>query len=366
MRAVRRLATGAALLAGVVVVSATTPVATLALLSRSANGPVNTLGGAVFTPNSIPAPSVSLVAGVPRVTWDAVSLSSGYPVTYTVTRTPTSGTALGACPSSGLSTAGGTVLCDDTAATGGATYTYTVQPVLERAGTITWSRPASPASTQVSIPRLVYGGVGPTALFSGSSPTVVTYPTGTVAGDVLVMIARNARNKAISVPAGWTTLVSNNIGNPASAFMVAWRVADAASSVTIAINSSNDGAVASIVRWVRTPGVTATPVLATTATVWAESATSVASFGATPLLTTNQSYASVVTIASTITGQVPALPGGSPFQARASVTATSAGSTFSLAVADQLAVANGAQVASPTWTIPLATNTWQVLTLAFA
>lgn len=366
MVAVRRAVVGIVAWAGLIPVATGTPATTMALMSGSANGTANTLAGATFSPLSIAAPTVNLVTGIPRVVWNQVSISSGVPVSYAVVRSVSGGGSGAACPAASLSSAGGQVTCDDSAATGGATYSYTVQPYLDRGGTVTWTRPVSGTSNQVSIPRLTYGGVGPASLFSGGSPNTVVYPTGTVAGDVLVMIARNARNKQIVPPTGWTTLTSQTNGSPASAFMVAWRVADAATSTTIAINSSNDGAVAWVIRYVRTSGVTATPVLATAAVVWSESTTTTASFAATGLLGTSTGYATVVTIASTITGQIPGLVSGTGYASQTGVSASSAGSTFSMATADQLAITSGSQVASPTWSVGTATNTWQALTIAFA
>lgn len=366
MAAVRRAPVGALILVWMWLASVGTPSTTSALQSGSANSTVHTLAGAVFTPSAIGAPTVALIDGVPRVSWQAVTLSSGVPASYVVTRTSDGAGASGACPPSLVSTGGGLVQCNDTAATGGATHSYTVQPYLDRGGTVTWTRPASSASNQVALPRLAYAGTGPAALFSGGSPTVVNYPAGTTQGDVLVLIARNARNKDISAPPGWTTVLSTARGNPASAFLVTWRIADAAASTTVAINSSNDGAVAWIVRYRRTAGVTGTPVVAHVGLVSRQSALTVGSFAASGLLTTTQGYASVLTIASTISAQVPSLTTGSGWTPQTGVSATSAGNGFSMALADRLAVTAGSQVASPTWQAPTATNTWEVVTLAFA
>lgn len=368
MTAVRRF--GFAALVFVSWLSATVmppPATTLALYSRSANGSVNTLGGAVFSPLSINAPALSTVNDVPRLTWTGVSLTSGYPVSYVVTRTASGGGTSAACPAASIvSLAGGLLQCDDTTAPGGDTYTYTVQPVLDKGGTITWTRPISPVSTQVTIPRLRFAGVGAPATFSNNSATVVSYPAGTTQGDLLIFVARNARNKNITAPTGWNVLVNKAAGNPASAFLVAWRVADAASSTTISINSSNDGAVAWITRYVRTTGVTATPVLATAASVIDESATITSSFGATAQLTTSQGYASVVTIASTILGVVPTLHTAAGFTSRVATTTTAATNSFAFVLADQLAAASGAQLSSPVWASATSTDTWQVITVAFA
>lgn len=340
---------------------------TLALLSRAANSPVNTLGGATFSPLSIAAPTVTLNDFVPRLTWSGVSLTSGYPVSYSVVRTASGGGTSSACPAAAVtSTPGDLRQCDDAAVPGGDTYTYTVQPVLDRGGTTTWTRPASAASTQVAIPRLKFGGVGAPSPFSNNSPTVVSYPAGTSQGDVLIFVARNGRNKNITPPTGWTVLVNNSAGNPASAFLVAWRIADTASSTTISINSSNDGAVAWISRYTRTSGITATPVQATATVVTGESATSVSSFGASTLMSTSQGYAATVTIASTILGAVPTFQAAAGFTSRVATTTSASSTSFSLALADQLIVSSGTQVASPTWTSSVATNTWQVVTVAFA
>lgn len=366
MRAVRRAPLGALIVVWALLASAGGPATTLALLSGSANSPVHGLAGAVFSPLSIPAPLVSVVNGAPRVEWNPVSISSGAAVSYAVTRSATGGGPSGACPAPTLTFVAGQVRCDDTGAVGGATYSYTVQPYLDRAGTMTWTRPVSAVSNQVSLPRLSFGGVGPAALFSGAAPTVVNYPTGTTPGDLLVLVARNARNKQISPPSGWTTLISQIGANPASAFLVAWRTADAATSTTVAINSANEGAVAWIVRYPRTTGVVGTPVVAHASLVSAQSATAVTSFGASASLTTTQAYASILTIASTITGQIPSLASGSGYVAQTGVSASSATNTFSVSLADQLVVATGSQVASPMWQVPVATNTWDVLTLAFA
>ena len=368
MTAVHRFGLSVLVLAGSLSVAVMpSPTTTLALLSRTADGPVNTLAGATFSPTSIAAPTVALIDSVPRLTWNGVSLTSGYPVSYSVVRTASNGATSAACPPAAItSIPGDQRQCDDSTVPGGETYSYTVQPVLDRGGTTTWSRPASTSSTQVSIPRLKYGGVGAPSAFSNNSPTVVSYPTGTVQGDVLVFVGRNARNKNITPPTGWTVLVNTSAGNPASAFLVAWRIADTASSTTISINSSNDGAVAWIARYTRTAGVTASPVQATAAVVTAESATIVSSFGASTLMATSQGYATVVTIASTILSVVPAFQSAAGFTSRVATTTSASSNSFTFGLADLLVVASGTQVASPTWASTTATNTWQVVTVAFS
>lgn len=366
MRVVRRAPAGVLIVAWMLLALAGSPATTVARLSGSANSSVHTLAGAVFSPLSLAAPTVTLVSDVPRLSWQRVSLSSGVPASYAVVRTTVGGGTSTACPPSAQTTTGGLVQCDDTAASGGAAYSYSVQPYLDRGGTVTWTRPQSASSNQVTLPRLAFAGTGPPALFSGASPTVVNYPVGTVAGDVLVLVARNARNKDISAPSGWTTLLSTARGNPASAFLVTWRIADAASSTTVAINSSNDGALAWIVRYRRVAGVTAAPIIAHASLVSSQSTNIVASFAAGGTLTTTQGYASVVTIASTITGQVPTLSSGTGWTPQTAVSASSAGNSFSMSWADRLKVTSGTQVSSPTWQLGTATNTWEVVTLAFA
>lgn len=367
MMAVRRLAACALVVMGYTSVVLPPPVTSLARLSASANSQTQTLRGAVFTPLSLDAPTVTVDNGLPRLSWGEVTISSGYPVSYSLVRTSTDATSSTTCPAaSQIPVTGGRYQCDDTAAHGGATYSYTVQPFILRNGVTTWTRPVSGASTQVSIPRMKYGGVGPPAAFSGSSATVVSYPAGTTQGDILLVIARNARNKTISPPTGWTALVSQTNGSPASAFLVAWRVADAASSTTFSINSSNDGAVAWIVRYSRTPGVTATPVVATATPVWGESTTTTSSFSLATPMTTNQPYATALTIASTITGTVPSLSSGSGYESRVGTTASASANSFTLTLADLLSVTTNSQVSSPTWSSAISTNTWQAVTIAFA
>lgn len=359
--------TAAAVLLALAVTSG--PTGTSAKFSSPFATQANAFSGAVFVPASIPAPSVAVLDGGLQVDWQQVSVTSGRPVSYSITRQGSDGTGVSVCPSATQSTpAPGVVRCLDTAGSSGVSYTYSVTPLVIRDGTTTWSRPASPVSSSVQVPGVRFGDVAVTSETTSNVTTTVQYPTGTQVGDVLLLVVRNSKKRHVAIttnPAAWTSLYVNESTSSSDSVEIFWTLADSAGSVGINLGTTGSEAAAAVVRY-RRPANATLPAIATATVVSSQTNNQVSTFGATGGLTTTAPYAAVISIVSTISTTAPVVAVPSTFVQRVSRTDTISGTIFGLGVADQTVVTSGSVVTSPTWTVGAATKTWQAVTVAFA
>ena len=345
--------------------NSTTMARTYGVFSSPALENVHSFTGATFNPLVAPVASVAMSDGRVRLTWSAVSLSSGATVSYSVTRQSTSGSTSNVCTGINVpSTVNGVVSCVDDTATVGETFSYTEQPVLLRSGLLTWSRPASANSNALLVPRLSYAGAGPTESVNTNTSVNVIYPAGTQVNDVLLLISVSGRASAPVAPSGWTTVASvAATGSEATHLFVAWRLADTATSVAFTPTSAGVGASVRIVRYARTLGNNALPAAAHVAVA---AGSPVASTDVTPSpdIATNGSLATAISIvvsrsANTLSVISPQLF-GTQF-----VSVNSPGSiTTSLGLADRTVVA-AESVPSPTWRQSGTPGRWLFATIAF-
>lgn len=339
---------------------------TMAVYSGSASGLPHRFAGASFTPTVTPVPSVSTAPAGMILTWTPSSLTSGEPVWYQVTRSGSDNSVMTVCTGTSAPVElAGVVSCTDSAVIADVTYQYRVQPYAQRNGVTTWTAAVSAPSSSTIAPRLVFASIGPVATATSTSPITVLYPSGTAPGDVLMLVERSARVANIVAPTGWTELVSAKVGYTQSTLFLAWRVADAATSVSFQPKANSDGSATWIIRYRRTTGNVSTPVFAAAA-VATEAANPSATFGVSTALVTNTNNATIVSLATILATNPLSLAVANSFGFRDATTATSGIGFFALGVADLAGVANGTSTLGPTWAQSGTPGAWHLVTVAFS
>lgn len=367
MRSARRLGVGLVILLATASSTMSMRIGkTEARLSGSVSGPTHKFSGARFEPAVTPVPSPSNEPTGVVLRWAPTTLTSGETVSYVVTRSGSDGTTVAVCTGSARPLEIlGVMTCTDTSLVNDVSYQYTVQPIALRNGIQTWSNSASAKSISVRGPRLVFASIGPVATATTTSPITVQYPTGTVAGDVLLLVERSGRVANIVAPSGWTELVSTKVGYTQSTLFLAWRVADAATSTSFQPKANSDGSATWIVRYRRTAGNTLTPVFASAA-VASEAANASATFGVSTSLVTNTNNSTVISLATILATNALSLVTPNSFAFRDTASATSSIGSFALGVADIQGVANATSTAGPIWGQSGTPGAWHLVTVAFS
>lgn len=336
---------------------------TSSLFSATSSSSSSSFTGATFTPKVAPVIAPVVTARSLSLSWPQVT--SAKPVAYTVTRTGPPGTTTQVCTGQNTpSVSQGTARCIDTTAVSGVSYTYTEQPTLDIANSTPWSLPASSPSTSVTAPRLTYVDSGPDV--SSIGPVVsVPYPASTEIGDLLILIAICSVNKAPALPTGWTQAVSRGISGSSNLYLlVAWRVADGSTSVSLDPRSNGSGTSARILNYGRFQGNVANPIVATSSAV-SGSAPAAATVTPSPDVVTTASNATVISIVALSAANSPTMTTPQAFTQRLSLNLFPGSGALGLGVADATVPASGAMTQSPTWTQSGALKEWVFATLAF-
>jgi len=340
-----------------------------ALSSSSRTSAVQTFAGATFSPSVAPSVLPTVGDGTIRLTWPSVTLSGGQFVSYSVMRTPSTGPAVEVC--TGVDAPvhnAGESSCSDTTAVSGTSYTYTEQPITRSGVTPTWTLPASVSSAAIAPKSWVFDTAGTPTISSNNNAQLVSYPTGTVQDDALVLISVSDRNTAPTLPAGWTQLASSGMNSPSPMhFFVAWRRADAGSSVSFRSGTNSQGAMALIYRYKRLSGNTAAPVVAHVAV---QSSNSASSSGFTPPsnVTTNLPGANALSIVAISSDANLSLQTNQSYVFRNTVSAVSANTALGLSIglADKFVQSSGSAGVSPTWAQSGAATQWMSVAIALA
>ena len=336
---------------------------TSSLFAATSSSSTSSFSGATFTPKVAPLVTPVVSARSLSLSWPQVSSSK--PVAYTVTRSGPPGSTTQVCTGSNTPVVtNGLVRCTDTSAVSGISYTYTEQPILDIANSTPWSLPASLQSSSVTAPRLTYIDSGPEV--SSIGPVVsVPYPASAEIGDLLVLIAICSVNKAPALPTGWTQAVSRGISGSSSLYLlVAWRVADGSTAVSLDPRSNGSGTSAQILNYGRFQGNGANPVVATSSTV-SGSAPATATVTPSPDVVTNASNATVISIVALSAANSPTLTAPQSFTQRLSMNLFPGSGALGLGVADATVLTTGAAIASPSWTQSGIAKEWIFATLAF-
>ncbi len=330
---------------------------------------INTFSGATFSP--IVAPSVSSTVGDGSISlsWPSVTLSGGQLVSYSVMRTPSTGPAVEVCTGSNAPVHnGGVSSCSDTTATFGTTYTYTEQPLTRSGVTPTWSLPASAASTAIARKGWVFDSAGTPTISTNNTAQLVAYPAGTVQDDALVLVSVSDRNAAPTLPTGWTQLASSGMTSPSAMyFFVAWRRADAGSSVSFRSGTNSQGALSVVYRYKRLSGNTAAPVVAHVA-VQSSNSTSSSTFTPPSNVTTNLDGANALSLVAISSDANLSLQTSQSYVFRNTSSASAANTALGLSIglADKFVQSSGSAGVVPTWTQSGAATQWMSVAIAFA
>ncbi len=308
----------------------------------------SSLVSGAFAPATAPRPVVSVESGAARVRWQPVTFPGSSMVSYVVNRTQGDGSSTQVCP--GVSNPvplTGEVSCTDSSIQPGVSYTYSVQPVLVRSGSPTWSLLAGPPSDAIVLTSTVFAGAGPVVNTTTSGIISVPYPVGTEVGDLLILVVVNGRNKAPRRPTGWTDFVSRGIGGAQDFHLYAvQRIADGANSVQVDIDTGTEGASLQVIRY-DVPAGSAAPIARASQVQSGFSTTATAQLVPTPDIITTSAATAISIVAVRANNALSLLPGSAWTLRSASATVPGA-TSLAWAIADS-SVGAASTVASPTW-----------------
>ena len=343
--------------------------ALFALSSSSRTSPLMTFAGATFSPSVAPSVLPTVGDGTISLTWPSVTLSGGQLVNYSVMRTPSTGPAVEVCTGVGAPVHNaGESSCTDTTALAGTTYTYTEQPITQSGVTPTWTLPASASSAAISPKSWVFDSAGTPSISTNNTAQLVAYPTGTVLDDVLLLVSVSDRNTPPTRPSGWTQLSSSGMNTPSPMHIfVAWRSADAGSSVSFRSGTNSQGALTVIYRYKRLSGNTAAPVVAHVAVQSSNSASS-SVFSPPSNVVTNLPGANALSIVAISSDASLSLQTDQSYVFRNTASAVSANTDqgLSLGLADKFIQSAGSAGVSPTWSQSGAATQWMSVAIALA
>lgn len=300
--------------------------------------------------------------------------------------TPTSGSAGGSFSAtatvtgnSGYGTPAGTVvlaLFTSSTCSGAASYssaattltagaaTATLSPA--SAGTYYWRAVYTPTdtynltSTSACSAAITVSPAGPTI---GAPSTVtnsqkdidVAYPTGTVSGDLLMLVVVNNASQDAKPPSSWNLIAEDDIGGSNMEMQAWWYTAGAESSVTMEFKTNSSGVTA----WVLNFGPRPSPVLQGTVSGTASTGTTL-----TPsTLTTTAANTTVVSLVGINQASTLSLGTANGFTFSNSLSNSGgSGRTLGIAVKQQ---ATAGSVTSPVWSKIGSNSQWIYITVAF-
>lgn len=207
---------------------------------------------------------------------------------------------------------------------------------------------------------LVYSATSSATTWTSSSAKGVTFPSGTNAGDLLFLLLETNVNTAPGTPTGWTSVADQGSTAPYR-FTVWWKLAAVADGgqVTLTPPGGASAAAGWVVRYTRDGGYPPNPAVATS-TVQKGTAAASTSFTPAPDVTTNQPYATVISIVGVKAANTLSLGSAHSFTLE---NQTSAGS-LAVGFADQLVPTTAGSDTSPTWS-QSSSATWGWATAAF-
>ncbi len=308
----------------------------------------SSLVGGVFVPATAPRPIVSVEAGAARVRWQPVTFPGSSMVSYVVNRLQEDGSSAQVCPGvSNPTPLAGEVSCIDSSIQPGVSYTYSVQPVLVRSGSPTWSLPVGPSSDAIALTSMVFVGAGPVVSTTTAGFVSVPYPTGTEVGDLLILVVVNGRNKAPRRPTGWTDFISRGIGGAQDFHLYSvQRIADGASSVQVDIDTGAEGASLQVLRY-DVPVGAPSPIVRASQVQSGFSTTATVQLVPTPDIITTSSATAISIVAVRANNSLSLAPGSS-WALRSAATSIPGTVSLAWAVAD-ISVGSASTIASPTW-----------------
>jgi hypothetical protein len=217
---------------------------------------------ATYTASVLPTPTISAASlgGTVTLTLGA-SGGTVTPLSYTLTASPAGGTGTGGtCLSSYTPASSLPASCTYTGVVSGS-FTYTLTAVYN-----TWTRATTSNSVTVTAQ---FVGIGtPVTFTSTGNNRVLNYPSGTISGDLVMVVLVNGTNADATAPTGWTQIAnpsSNSTGSSCSQghfeLQAFWHVSAGETSVTMSrIQANGAGVTAWVVayRGIPSPAVNGT------------------------------------------------------------------------------------------------------------
>lgn len=325
------------------------------------------MAAAAFTPSSAGGVTASLAPRGIALTW-APSTAGAATVTYRVQRIDDLGGTVTVCTGDSSPTvSAGSVGCVDSTVQPGRAYRYVQQAMLVRDGVETWSQQQSAPSPPVTVPavvtgpRFVFASVSAAVTSTKSGPVVLTYPEGTVPGDLLILVSFGGRSALPALPVGWNEAASlSTRGADASHLYVAWRAADSSGAATFDAQPNAAGAVTRMFRYARAAGVPDPPTPAAPAASGVGAAGAAASSTG---VTTTAGSATVVEVAAIRGASAIRLASGS-LSARVAEVVTPGRVPLAVGAADAFAPSAGPS-AGATWQQDGSTADWLWASVAF-
>jgi hypothetical protein len=226
-----------------------------------------------------------------------------------------------------------------------------------QAGNADWNPAPQAQQSLTVISPVAYAAIGAAQTWTTSSAKNVTYPAGTAANDlVLLVLVNNKSTAGPSAPTGWTLLGDVSRGNVD--LSVYSRLSGGETFVSLSPSPGNSGASAWVVRYIRASGYPPNPATAATAVV------SSSSGGGSTTLTPTMASATVANATMiSIVGEAgtSSLSLSSAHGFTRETTQSSTG--ISMGIGDQLLALTGIPTA-PTWSSAVSGD-WGALTIAF-
>lgn len=275
--------------------------------------------------------------------------------------------AIGTNPASGVLTCETNPLV---VASGSATFTGCTISKTGNGYTVVASSPGLTSATStaftITAAPLNYSSVGAPSSATSNGTVTVSYPAGTVANDLLVLVEINSTSGNTSTPSGWTLQANQSANSPEKFGIRVWtRLSAGESSVDLAFKAGAAGSTAWVARYTRSSGYPPNP---TTATPTVRSGVSAASaaFTPTPDLTTNAANATVISITAVRSLNTLSLTTPQSFGFHFTQTNTpSGGQGVAIAIADSLQLTTPSTPLSPTWTQSGTAAQWAWATIAW-
>ena len=336
-----------------------------ALFSAESNVAVMRLTGAAFTSSVAPVPVPTLTPPSVALSWPSVTINSGAPISYLVERQGSDGSTANVCVGANSPVVSGTtVTCTDSSPKSSVTYSYRQTAQVLRNGLPTWTLGPS-TTTPIVVPTIYLRSIGPVAVTPKNGSASVTIPASTSQGDLLLLVITSTKNAEPPIPSGWTKLASSGSGGgPASHLLVAYRIADASSVVTITSTGGGTTIAGRVIRFSKWAMSNPEPVLAVNAAVAGRIATPQ---GLIPgSLIPNKPYATAISFVVTAGAHELSISSANGFNLENSNTYGVGGGSETFGFATRVVGGSGSPVSLPTWEATPVTTDWIYAIVAFA
>lgn len=225
---------------------------------------------------------------------------------------------------------------------------------------------ATSTAFAITAAPLSYSAIGAPSSATSNGTVTVSYPAGTVANDLLVLVEINSTSGNTTTPSGWALQANQSTNSPEKFGIRVWtRLSAGESSVDLAFKAGAAGSTAWVARYTRSSGYPPNPTTAT-ATVRSGVSGASATFTPTPDLTTNAANATIISIAAVRSLNTLSLSTAQSFGFHFTQTNTpTGGQGVAIAIADSVQVTTPVTPLSPTWSQSGTAAQWAWATIAW-